>query len=132
LKIVTTQFFGSAVIRAVDAEAVLKGTRIALHPRAAKELEKSHIEQDGHLMKLSPKEADKNASHEWSLLSSASEVAGMHDPDFVDQEGRILKHLTSMKKKSPAKFKHYYAGTIDAVERMVKLRDGYDGDDEKY
>src|SRR5438132_5098089 len=36
LKIVTTQFFGSAVIRAVDAERVLKGTRIALHPRAAK------------------------------------------------------------------------------------------------
>ena len=123
MKIVTTQFFGSAVIRAVDAEKVLKGTRIALHPRAAKELEKSHVEQDGHLMPLSPHEATKNASHEWSLLSSPSEMGGIDDPDFVDQDGRLVKHLTSMRDNSPEKFKHYYNATIKAVGRMVKLRD---------
>jgi hypothetical protein len=124
IKVVTTQFFGSAVIRAVDAEKTLKGTRIAVHPRAAKELEKSHLEQDGHLMALSHDEATKSASHEWSLLSSLSEMGGMHDPDFVDQEGRLLKHLTSMRNNTPEEFKHYYTGTIDAVERMVKFRDG--------
>ena len=45
--------------------------------------------------------ATKCASHEWSLLSSASETGGINDPDFVDQDGRLLKHLARMKGESP-------------------------------
>ena len=123
LKIVTTQFFGSAVIRAVDAEKVLKGTRIALHPRAAKAIKTSHVEQDDKLIELPPGVANKCASHEWSLLSSASEMGGIEDPDFVDQDGRLLKHLTRMRDESPDKFKHYYTASIEALEGMVQLRD---------
>jgi hypothetical protein len=123
LKIVTTQFFGSAVIRAVDAEKVLKGTRIALHPRTAKVLKEKHVEQDDKLIELPAGVATKCASHEWSLLSSAGEMGGIDDPDFVDQDGRLLKHLTRMMDESPATFKHYYTGSIEAVDRMVKLRD---------
>jgi hypothetical protein len=123
LRIVTTQFFGSAVIRAVDAEKVLKGTRIALHPRTAKVLKNTHVEHDDKLIELPPGIATKSASHEWSLLSSASEMGGMSDPDFVDQDGRLLKHLTQMRDKSPEKFEQYYIESIKAVERMMKLRD---------
>ncbi|MGE0704309.1 MAG: hypothetical protein AB7P22_10295, partial [Vicinamibacterales bacterium] len=123
LRIVTTQFFGSAVIRAVDAEKALKGTRIALHPRAASILKEEHVEQDDKLIELPPDIATKCASHEWSLLSSASEMGEIDDPDFVDQDGRLLEHLTRMRDESPVKFKHYYIGSIEAVQRMVKLRD---------
>jgi hypothetical protein len=76
-------------------------------------------------MSLSPDEATSSASHEWSLISSLSEMGGMSDPDFVDQDGRLLSHLTSMRDNAPEKSKQHYTATIDALRRMVALRDGW-------
>ena len=125
LKIVTTQFFGSAVIRAVDAERVVKGTRIAVHPRAVKALKKDHVEEDAKLLELPADVACKSATHEWSLLSSASEMGGIDDPDFRDQENRLLKHLQQMMKTSPTTEQHHYLHTIESLKKMVKLRDSW-------
>lgn len=125
LKIVSTQFLGSAVIRAVEAEKVLKGARIALHPKAARALESEGAEEV-KLIELSEDEGLKDgkrvATHEWNILSSFSEMGGIVDADFDDQENRLLKHLNAMRTASPTREHIHYSATIESLGRMVKLR----------
>lgn len=86
-------------------------------------LKKNHVEEDTKLIELPTDVACKAASHEWNLLSSASEMGGVNDPDFDDQENRLLKHLQSMMKASPVKEQHHYLETIESLKKMVRLRD---------
>lgn len=58
LKVISTQFLGSAVIRAVQAEQILKGPRIALHPRSLKALQESNAE-DVKLVPLPKDQGDE-------------------------------------------------------------------------
>jgi hypothetical protein len=120
LKVVTTQFLGTGVVYAVDAEKALKGMRIALHPSAADMLEPP-TQGTVRRLPLPAEEAGENASHEWNYLPSGRiTVPVASSPKHLDARAFIdhVQRLRAAAPNDPTVQVHYEA-TLAAMNRMT-------------
>jgi hypothetical protein len=128
IKFSSSQFFGSGVIYATEAEKQLKGMRIAIHSSAVEALAAepaiyNEALPQYKLMTVPAPEATPAINYEWNYLgtwqSSESLVWGGKDTDF----GTVITlhdHVRTMRDNSPSEpaIRLQYTRTIEAFQRM--------------
>jgi hypothetical protein len=115
-KVVTTQFLGTGVVYAHDAEKTLKGLRIALHPSAVMALEDRKERNDRRLV-LTADQRTEHASHEWNFLPSES-GPGRTMRILREDLRRHVKAMQSASSEDPAVQLHYQR-TLSAINQMT-------------
>jgi hypothetical protein len=119
LKVITTQFLGTGVVFATDAEKAIKGMRIALHPTTVTAIGAPKVRSDRRLA-LPDRERSDRASHEWNYLPLGPGVRESGWTPRFDRHGYVqqLRKMKGEANGDPSVQIHYDA-TINAVDRMV-------------
>src|ERR1700730_15757501 len=107
-KMFSSQFFGTGVVYAVEAERHLKGLRIALHQSAADALPLPPAVFNGplHSYKVLVLPADERSAvitHEWNYLGPWNAYADEHKHQSADESTTktLLMHINKMHERSP-------------------------------
>lgn len=112
LRVITTQFLGTGVVYATDAEKAIKGMRIALHPSAVGVL-KSLASSKARCYELIDSRNLDNATHEWNYVP-AGRFDGRHGWALVKDR---VEAMRAKQPPDPEKLLHYDS-TLAALQRM--------------
>ncbi len=122
-RIHTTQFLGTAVVRAHAAEqSGIKGLRILIHPSAM-----NVLRDEDPASWLSLDEGNDDACAEVNYLFFSGGGPTKTGPAAIRNRHDVYRdYVDSMRDKAPANKRHYYSNTIAAYVRMrdhmLKLR----------
>jgi hypothetical protein len=128
-KLFSSQFFGTGVIYAVEAEKHLKGLRIALHKSATEALLQP---SDAFSMPLHPYktlalpvyERSAEITHEWNYLGAWNDYTNSYSHQVADQATNrtLLMHINKMQEHSPKDpdIGTLYSRTKAAFQRMTE------------
>jgi hypothetical protein len=133
LRLISSQFFGTGVIHAVEAEKHLKGLRIALHRSALEPLLKATETSSLNSYKLVPLPANQRSNaitHEWNYLGEVNhyhlEYTGQAPDRSSDQN--LLMHIERMHANSnkTADIDKLYSSTKASFVQMTSLLGTWD------
>jgi hypothetical protein len=119
LKYLSSQFFGSGVVYAVEAEKCLKGMRIALHQGVVEAVQFEPYRTE-KILELSPDERREGVGHEWSYVgrwSGQPNIRGQRELEPV-VANRLLADINAMHGSAPPEVQNQYERTAAALTRM--------------
>ena len=118
VKAVTTQFLGTGVVHASDAEHAVKGLRIAVHPSCVEALTKAL--ESRRLLSLPEEERTDAAHHEWNFIPLGAEWQrwGRRETLSKDALPRVVKSMKAESPKEPDVQIHYDR-TLRAIGNMT-------------
>ena len=116
-RVINTQFLGTAVVYANDAEKALKGLRIALHPSSVEPLGHLQLRYDRRLP-LPSEQVNEHVSHEWNILPSERNDSG---GGLRMQREALIRHVEKMRSDSLDRpdIQLHYSRTLSAIQQMM-------------
>ena len=117
IKITSSQFFGSGVVNAVEAEKTLKGMRIAVHPSAVEIIRQVKPRQ---LLPVPTEEAGIDAKHELSYVPDHPDPMGdlQYGPEIIKKIRRLGQSASE-----DSSVQVHYGRSTAALERMIATLD---------